>query len=287
MESNAFRQKRGQTGFNSGYHMTFLDSAELACLALQNLGFHVSLERNQITPPLSLQTIQTEALRAALWMHSAQGLQRVHINRLLRAAQRLMRPIWDHWGKTGSDYQLSRGMDDIDHLADESDGAHLDERLYELHRDALNELEMLGDVVELPYGYWQPAPLRAVQLPESKHWLLIGGIPTYRLSVPLRQHIKHQNFTRFLEHDPATYGLKCIRQSFEDWCDQLDESLKTWTKHILNQASLADCPAQEGEYALYMPAQKSFQRPLWLKKKAQMPDGRYFARTRLGLGSSY
>lgn len=287
MKVSRQQQARIHVTFASTQHLIqSTPPLELELIALKNLGFEVSIEQGQLQPSIPIHTIQTEALRVALWMHSAQGTQSVHINRILRAAQRLLRPIWVQRGKTDEVYSLADGNDDIDFLADVREDAGLDDRLYVLHRDALNELDAIGDIVELPYGYWMPAPLRVVALPKSGSWLLVGGIPTNCLPASVRAYLKHSNFARLLSRAPDALDFRCAQQSFTTWSDQPADKLLVWTERILHETILESFSSMEGCY-LYVPSPGQTQEARWKKEYQHIKDGRYLARIRRGAQTHY
>ncbi|GHO61296.1 hypothetical protein KSC_001880 [Ktedonobacter sp. SOSP1-52] len=161
-------------------------------LGLQNLGFGVKAINYKI------ESIQAEAIRAALWMYSLEGTTPVHINRFLRAAHRLMKPIWL--------YRKVSALDIADDGLD-SETDPLDTHIFALYRPILSDLAQSGDVVKKFDNYWLPAQLHTKAFPD-KRWRLRGGVPLYRLSEQVRHEIVFVGTERWLKSEPGALGLE-------------------------------------------------------------------------------
>lgn len=166
--------------------------SQVEMLGLQNLGFGAEAINYKI------ESIQAEAIRAALWMHSLEGTTPVHINRFLRAAHRLMKPIWL--------YRKVSALDIADDGLD-SETDPLDTHIFALHRPILSDLAQSGDVIKKFDHYWLPAQLYTKAFPDNR-WRLKGGVPLYRLSEQVRQEIVFVRTERWLRREPGTVGDK-------------------------------------------------------------------------------
>lgn len=273
------------------YLLKSVEHTTLETIALQNLGFQVRVVNNQVMPHLPMHTIQAEAIRAALWMHSSEGTQPVHINRVLRAALRLMKPIWANRGRgnyanTPAETLSIRNVSDNDQ--EDAPDEPLDGELYEIHREALNELEIIGDIAELPNGYWLPAPLRTVVFSAIQRWMLIGGRPTHRLQRNIQEAIEHTNFVRFFTLDPKDMGLVCAMQSEAAWRRIPSQPLREWARQILDKAELT-ADQQVVSYEFYAPSsfRSRLQYHRWTSAVHTLLDGHYLTRCTSKVGMHY
>ncbi|GER89764.1 hypothetical protein KDW_39260 [Dictyobacter vulcani] len=247
-----------------------LNSTEIERIALINLG--LAKETGMSIPQ---DTIQAETIRAALWMHSAEGTQSVHIQKLLNSAKKLIEPIYENRNSLYTNTSLaSKDQQVPDRRSEESQI----QSLYGLHRESLTELEQIGDIVELPNGYWRPAPLRKIYLADVNKWILVGGLPTARFPNDARQVLEHNNFARFCPLDPEMLGILCPNQSLDDWLKKPKEQIEKWARNQLEQITLQNY--SHGEYSLevYWPYHNNKYQYLRWTKNYDLPDDRYLAR---------
>lgn len=256
---------------------------QLAIAALHNLGFIVRLVHNQLDPFIPWNVLRTEAIRAALWMHSENGSKPVHINQFLRAAQRLLEPIGEEYtgaSSVATTNEALRGVDEI----------NASEELYKLYREDLNELELIGDIVELPKGYWLPAPLRAVKMHYAKRWLILGGLPRYCCSKKLQDLLETHGVARSVTQDPSTIGLPTRVLPLDVWCRIPREPLRDWTLQTFRDLEMVpyEFEPQRPEMHIYVPhPSKGLQYARWINQVPSLPGGRYLIRFNFGFTVVY
>lgn len=83
------------------------------------------------------------------------------------------------------------------------------------HGDAvLNHLAQVGDLVNLPGGYWLPAPARSLDWGASSRPQLIGGVPSWVLEKMQPRWAGDAGFRRTAE------DLDLPSVAAEEWCDR-------------------------------------------------------------------
>jgi hypothetical protein len=231
---------------------------------LRQLGFTHAEDSDQRPDPLA---VHSETLRAALWTlvgptapHTA-----VYTTRLLHEAQR----------RTPLTYRVA-----VEDLSRSS--AHESANLLHRLRTALDELELLGDVVSLSGGFRLPAPLRAIPLPAANRWLIIGGCPTHRLEPVLRTAIIHGGASRFVATRASEVVSHLPIQAVPDWLQMPREPITTWTRSIVEHASLQPVEISYDPGELYAPGLSrsggNLQYNRWTTNLQAVADGRYLAR---------
>ena len=223
------------------------------------LGLHVAAPDNATEPnpqpePLA---IRAEAIRSSLWsLSEGDGMpwpmfesdrKPVHILRLLHAAGRLVAPL-----ATGEDVEEGRTWEQL--------------------RSTLLELDLLGDLAELPNGYWLPAPLRAVPLDGGSRWLLIGGQPSRTLPT-LKAELRTSGATRLLRRNPQTLGLGLPIQSLRDWKGEPEEQLEPWTSGVMKRCHLLPYDGSD-QFEAYVPTTGS----RWVERFDGLENGRFLLR---------
>ncbi len=222
---------------------------------------HLGLPAAGAPDPLAL---LAAALRAALWGISG-GKKPAYVTRVLSAAARQLPP------PLLSSISIDTG----------------ERAATEVLRTAFDELAALGDVSELPQGYWLPAPLRVVPLTEARRWLLVGGVPTSILPEPLRRALHHAGGGRLLDAALHDMGIALPEQRLDDWIGRPSQPLQSWAAEALAQAPLLSVGEVADGWEVYHPESASrLQYYRWRPVTGPLPDGRYLARSPLGWGPS-
>ena len=204
-------------------------------------------------------TLRAAALRGVLWSLSQHGTTPVYVTRLLNAARRVVEAALNN---------------SITELQDTAQPEHPAE---DFLRVTLDELELLGDLAQLPGGYWLPAPLRTIVFPESNRWLLVGGLPSFALGFTVLDKVKHSCAARSLLASPKSVRLIVPSQSRDAWLRLPRESLDVWTNRQLHSPmSYVGQVDQNIDY--YMPDKGSQHYYRWVTAAGELADGRYLLR---------
>jgi hypothetical protein len=132
-------------------------------------------------------------------------------------------------------------------------------------RRILNILKDLRDVVELGKGYWAPAPIRFIDIPDSSNVLVVGSLPTYNLNTLFGPIIKVAGFVRFVDKLSllnASPQYSILWQEFDNWIGEIPLDLISWTRQIMKSAAeqLQQSAASYENFEVYCP---------WTKNKLQ------------------
>lgn len=233
-------------------------SAEQALsLVWQNLGFSSQPRQSEIivSPALC-----AELLRVSLWSNWEAERRPVYVTRLMNAATRPLLPLAT--------------------LTEE--GA---EPFHNLLRSALEALEAIGDLVELPGGRWAPAPLRRVPMPRLDRSLLLGGPPTVQLPAPMRALVERAGVARFLPERALPTLISIDTLPEEEWLRLPSDDLRAWTQCVLRVANLE--PAGNLEVEVYAPGATTSgcdQYFRWRRSDSWLADGRHLVRYRMRRG---
>ncbi len=215
---------------------------------LHTLGFAEQAMQPAVGPML-----YAEIVRTVLWAHWRSQEKPVYSTRLIHAVMRSLLP----W-----------------HCNDDSQD-EIKQRLDE----TLLELAIIGDIASLPGGYWIPTPLRIVNLPDAKHWLVLGGMPTHLLPSSLHAVLEHNGTARFLTSLPDEQKPDIDHQPYQEWLRTPDQAIDQWTSTVLDTVVLN--PAGEISIDVYAPAKArggSYQYERWTKQIGKLSSGRYLAR---------
>lgn len=101
------------------------------------------------------------------------------------------------------------------------------------YRNALAELAQLGDVVELPNGFWYPAPTREVALEVPGQALLVGGVPSSVMTEGLREAILHDGALRRVQSGLVSAELQVGTESLDSWLSGPATPLIEWANELL------------------------------------------------------
>ncbi len=116
-------------------------------------------------------------------------------------------------------------------------------------KEALQELSVCGDLVEMSNGQWLPAPTREVRLGTGDDLrLLVGGFPTSLLSAAHRAHIEHVGPYRRVRGEALSEELDLPQQSLEAWMGHAPDDLREWTQSVL-----------KGSFERYRPTGRSIE----------------------------
>ncbi|BCM94150.1 hypothetical protein IAD21_06053 [Abditibacteriota bacterium] len=257
-----------------------LTSSQLQQFALRELGLWTQHDAG--THPVTDSEVVAESLRCALWTMTNDGQEPVYVTRWLNLARRLAQPALFSQNKE-------------------------QERVDELLRDVMSDLESLGDVAAMPQGYRLPAPVRAVPLSNSstiETWLLVGGLPSHKFPHNVQPFFVHRGAARLWQCDPSTLveimGIAIPLQSESLWrCDSTSSAtqLEEWTHRALSSAILSALESYEAEFEAYVPGNlahgtnfrggdHAFQWKRWTVDLSRLRDGRYLMkrRNRFGVG---
>lgn len=219
----------------------------------------LGLQATQARGPTAVE-LAGEALRTSLWALSRRGEAPVYITRFLNVSERMVAA-----GAALPHAQTATYRNPAD--------------LRELFHEVLDELKTIGDVAELPGGYWLPAPTRQVDIGQNGQRLIVGGAPT---SVLIQKGLSptQLGLSRFVSNH--VNGLP--EERFESWTRIPNEDLAAWTIEVLESASLVPLPADAGfDFWAYAPGQgptgsSGLQYSRWTDNLAGLRDGRYLIR---------
>ncbi len=180
--------------------------------------------------PTSDQII-AEYLRHALHTlsHSPTTVQRVFVTKLINQVKRQLSPLGQNFQETDSDAPIRR---------------------------VLEQLKQVGDVAELGNGYWLPAPLRLVRLPNGKI-LLIGGVDTKSLQTRFGKMVQPTGFVRRVQSNNTAHLVRegINWQSFKNWLGETETDICSWTRNLLDDARKRLKPSGSDltDFEVYMP----------------------------------
>ncbi|MGN7918752.1 hypothetical protein [Lysobacter sp. 22409] len=171
---------------------------------------------------------QFELLRSTVWS-LATPTGRVHINRILSVAL----PAW-------------RVQSEDKHASDEGLRAEL--------RSGLSALQDAGDLIELRGGYWVPATVRLVELPQGAGHLLIGGMPSDLLPIG-QDRIRVQGLYRHLSAPPASLTRLLPCESLASWSRlPTYASLLDWGRGVIDSIERQPySPSAQDSFEFYLP----------------------------------
>jgi hypothetical protein len=262
---------------------TSLTSTQLREFALRGLGLLSSPEVDmaQVTDG----EVAAESVRCALWALTYDGQDPVYVTRCLNFARRLAQPAFS---------PQTQEQDDSDLLL----------------RDAMEDLESLGDIATLHQGYRLPAPVRVVPLSSAtqpcENWLLIGGLPSHQFPKKVQPFFFHRGAARIWTRDPRLLveemGVVLPTQSESLWrCEPTSTStqLQDWARQVLARAVLSPLENYEAEFEAYVPGSLAegtgfphgdhpFQFKRWTTDFPRLRDGRYLMRrhSRFGMAEA-
>lgn len=224
---------------------------------LQNLGV-----KGQEAPHTLGPILCAEALRTVLWVEWSTTACPVYITRLLNSAARVLLP----WQEV--QYTEEVGL------------------IEQLH-NTLQEMEIVGDLAELPGGRWIPTPPRAVQFRELDRWLLVSSQPTRYFTKQALDVIERMGVARLLPCTPSSVGLTVDKLSEQEWLRIPSENLEIWARSVLEESPLDS--VGEIDVEIYAPTAVSLRRSnqfsRWTQRKDNLADDRYLARTTTRRGS--
>lgn len=192
-----------------------------------------------------------ELLRSTVWS-LATPTGRTHINRVLSVAL-------PAWRVLAEDQQAS------------------DESLRSELRLALSALQDAGDLTELRGGYWAPATVRLVELPQGTGYLLVGGMPSEFLPVG-EDRIRTHGLHRRLSAPPPSLTTLLPCESLASW-SQLPKyaSLRDWGRDVINSIERQPySPTAQDSFEFYLPGRA---------RKASPQFKRWFADTESATGT--
>jgi hypothetical protein len=170
-----------------------------------------------------------ELLRATVWS-LAVPYRKAHVNRVVGTAL----PTW-------------RLLSERDTTNDETLRAEL--------RGALSALEDAGDLVAVTGGYWAPATLRLVALPDGVGSLLVGGAPSALLQLDV-EAIQFHGPHRHVAHLPAGLASVVPLETFDSWTRQPEKfSLQEWAGEVFEAFERSPyAPSSSDVFEFYLPA---------------------------------
>ena len=127
-------------------------------------------------------------------------------------------------------------------------------------RQTLNLLNDIRDIATIGEGYWLPTPVRFIQPlnNESKHILIVGGLPTKELKTQIHSRICLNGLTRtiqrqFIPKDLVNDTAKW--QTFDDWLGSPPNDLKFWTTEYFDQSrsNFLSSGSEVKEFDVYVP----------------------------------
>lgn len=121
-------------------------------------------------------------------------------------------------------------------------------------REALASLEDAGDLIELSGGYWAPAAVRLVKLPNGAGYFLVGGIPTALLLLEdgaIQFHGPH----RHLATPTARIAAALPHEDLKSWAGLPELSLRDWSRTLLESLERTPyTPRTNDGFEFYLPA---------------------------------
>lgn len=147
-----------------------------------------------------------EILRATVWGLAA-PTSKAHVNRVLSVAL----PTW-------------RLLSERRTTSEETLRAEL--------RAGLSTLGDAGDLIELSGGFWAPATVRFVELPDGTGYLLIGGAPSVLLQLE-QNMIEFQGPHRHFATIPSELAATVRVESLGSWAKLPEASLQGWARDVL------------------------------------------------------
>lgn len=159
----------------------------------------------------------------------------VHIRRLRRALHQYLDTIWPEL-QSDDDDQKSQNQTDVINPV----------RII---------LEHIGDIARLHNGYFLPAPLRLVELPESKYSVIIGGLSTETIQL-LLSDARIAGYGRIIENHKIPDSIKRDRgwwQEYSNWIGWKPANIENWIKKQISQFPLLGSQSIQGfeEFEVY------------------------------------
>ena len=172
--------------------------------------------RAQVTPALGIAllgaataddaTLDCALVRTALWALAEHG-GAVHVLRLVNRLLEVSSPLYP-----GVDERMLRRR----------------------FRGVLDELAEVGDLIELPGGYWHPAATREVALNVPGEALLIGGLPTSVLRREMRENIVHSRALRRVRDGVIRAELDLGVEQLGSWLAKPLATLSDWGAEVVS-----------------------------------------------------
>ena len=192
-------------------------------------------------------TLDCEFIRRAVWALTAEGVE-AHVSRALNVVLEAAAPLYE-----GAEQNLLRRR----------------------FRNAMDELGQVGDLVELPGGYWHPAVVREISLETRGDVLLVGGLPTSVLPQQLRATVTSRRAFRWVRPGLAAGALGAETETLGTWVGRPSASLIDWSQELLSSDIPQTDDAPEVRY--YVPKGKPralSQRHRW-QDQAPQEGGRF------------
>lgn len=221
-----------------------VNPTKAAEVALAGLGLRAS--ELPISP---LRAVLAEAVRAALWFLWSEEQQSVGSRRFFQLATRISQPLFD-------------GLDTLGTAADDRSGRTADDHV----REVVEDLEIVGDLLRQPRGFWMPSPLRVVVLAVGEDCLLVGGCPLSSLPTNIRSGVKLDGARRRFTATPDQTTPRLPSEPWSIWARMPQTELGEWIDDQMDSASFSDAEGDwEGEvYAPDMSGRFVVQYDRWL-----------------------
>lgn len=149
------------------------------------------------------------------------------------------------------------------------EGEIQDVQLDRLIRSVVNLLEDLGDLAELPNGYWMPTPLRFVRIGASAKAVILGSATVSSIQRETGCRIEVRGLSRFVDIQAlpsAMHQDDDIWQDFDDWLGERPSDLTVWLASYFNyaQANLKTSASDFTDFEIYDP-QFNFRNPQYFR----------------------
>lgn len=202
---------------------------------IDNTDERIKLLSSALRLPLSLEdraqeeAIVSEYLRDCIYKltnyegESYQENRTVHTKKIRHVLNHQLGAIWPQRNPSqlgrlnGAGQGLSKSPLDLDSI-----------------KNKLKNLQLIGDILHIGNGYWIPAPIRLVQLPDQENIALIGGCATqYAYNIIDSRSIFQAGLGRLTKKEiirKTTIEKKELWQPYEQWIGWLPKDLISWTE---------------------------------------------------------